>query len=296
MANTSPSSRRLCSTQCQAVMLRRRKPNGPKLKPYLFRGAFHCGECGCLITTETQKDLDYLRCTIRKRPCSQPYVRAEAVQGTDRGMPSGRVACPSPMPTGSLPKLKQNGLETLPLTRKSPKACGLKSHLLTVSWTGSCRPTLIRRSRWTSTRQPRTSWSRKRSFWRSKRFKSRKIACHGSNRPFDSSKPVNRPLFWSAKQTRPKISNSFARLVRNRKIANKQVGWEPSGSSGNTLSMLVVLPNTKSPRSLPMGTRRWSVNPTNIGSSGGGRIRTHGRLAPSPVFKTENEISQAIDG
>ena len=66
--------------QCQAVMLRRRKPKGPKLKPYLYRGAFHCGECGCLITTETQKDHDYLRCTKRKRPCSQPYVRAEAVQ------------------------------------------------------------------------------------------------------------------------------------------------------------------------------------------------------------------------
>lgn len=66
---------------CQRVMLQRRKPKGSKLKPYLFRGIFHCGECGCLITTETQKGHDYLRCTKRKVRCGQRYVRAEAVQG-----------------------------------------------------------------------------------------------------------------------------------------------------------------------------------------------------------------------
>ena len=67
--------------KCQAVMLERRKPKPSKLKPYLFRGIFHCCECGCLVTTETQKGHDYLHCTKRKVRCSQPYVRAEAVQG-----------------------------------------------------------------------------------------------------------------------------------------------------------------------------------------------------------------------
>ncbi len=66
---------------CQRVMLQRRKPKASKLKPYLFRGVFHCGECGCLITTETQKGHDYLRCTKRRGRCGQPYVRAELVQG-----------------------------------------------------------------------------------------------------------------------------------------------------------------------------------------------------------------------
>ncbi len=66
---------------CQRVMLQRRKPKASKLKPYLFRGVFHCGECGCLITTETQKGHDYLRCTKRRGLCGQPYVRAELVQG-----------------------------------------------------------------------------------------------------------------------------------------------------------------------------------------------------------------------
>lgn len=37
---------------------------------------FRCGECGCQITTETQKGHNYLRCTKRvKKDCSQPYVR-----------------------------------------------------------------------------------------------------------------------------------------------------------------------------------------------------------------------------
>jgi site-specific DNA recombinase len=43
-------------------------------------GPFRCGECGCVVTTETQKGHNYLRCTKRvKRDCSQPYVREESV-------------------------------------------------------------------------------------------------------------------------------------------------------------------------------------------------------------------------
>ena len=64
----------------QAVMTRKSKPKTPELKPYLYRGLFRCGECGCFITSETQKGHNYLRCTKRvKRDCSQPYVREEAI-------------------------------------------------------------------------------------------------------------------------------------------------------------------------------------------------------------------------
>ena len=62
----------------QAAMRRRSKPKGRSLKPYLYRGLFHCGECGRTITTETQKGHNYLRCT-KWTACSQPYVREEAV-------------------------------------------------------------------------------------------------------------------------------------------------------------------------------------------------------------------------
>ena len=64
---------------CQEVMARKSKPKTPKLKPYVYRGFFRCGECGCFITTETQKGHNYLRCTKRKNPCSQRYAREDAI-------------------------------------------------------------------------------------------------------------------------------------------------------------------------------------------------------------------------
>jgi site-specific DNA recombinase len=65
---------------CQSVMRQRRRTKRPTLKPYLYRGFFHCGECGCLITAETQKGHNYLHCTKRRQPCSQRFVREEVVQ------------------------------------------------------------------------------------------------------------------------------------------------------------------------------------------------------------------------
>ena len=63
----------------QEVMTRKSKPKSRGLKPYLYRGFFRCGECGCFITTETQKGHNYLRCTKRKNPCSQRYAREEVI-------------------------------------------------------------------------------------------------------------------------------------------------------------------------------------------------------------------------
>ncbi|MEY2630363.1 MAG: hypothetical protein RLZZ469_1260, partial [Bacteroidota bacterium] len=63
----------------QEVMKRKSKPKGRGLKAYLYRGFFHCAECGCFITTETQKGHNYLRCTKRKNPCTQPYIREEII-------------------------------------------------------------------------------------------------------------------------------------------------------------------------------------------------------------------------
>ena len=61
----------------QEVMKQKSKPKNPELKPYIYRGVFHCQECGCFITTETKKGHNYLRCTKRKTPCSQKYTREE---------------------------------------------------------------------------------------------------------------------------------------------------------------------------------------------------------------------------
>jgi site-specific DNA recombinase len=67
--------------ECQVVIARKSQPKTlDRLKPYLYRGLFRCGECGCFITTETQKGHNYLHCTKRvKRDCSQPYLREEKV-------------------------------------------------------------------------------------------------------------------------------------------------------------------------------------------------------------------------
>ena len=64
---------------CQEVMMRKSKPHCKELKPYAYRGLFHCEECGCFITIETQKGHNYLRCTKRKGPCEQKYVREEVI-------------------------------------------------------------------------------------------------------------------------------------------------------------------------------------------------------------------------
>lgn len=65
--------------QVQEVALRKSKPHSNELKPYLYRGLFRCGECGCFITTETQKGHNYLRCTKRVLNCKQKYVREEVI-------------------------------------------------------------------------------------------------------------------------------------------------------------------------------------------------------------------------
>jgi site-specific DNA recombinase len=63
----------------QEAMRRKSKPKTPILKPYMYRGLFHCGECGRLITTERQKGHNYLRCTKWHVTCSQRYIREDRI-------------------------------------------------------------------------------------------------------------------------------------------------------------------------------------------------------------------------
>ena len=60
-----------------AVASEKSKPRSPKFKPYLYRGMLRCNECGRVVTTETQKGHNYLRCSKWKVVCSQPYLREE---------------------------------------------------------------------------------------------------------------------------------------------------------------------------------------------------------------------------
>ena len=66
--------------KCQEVMQRKSHWKRPKHKPFLYRGMIRCGECGCRITMEEQKGHHYLRCTKKKGPCSQRFLREEKMQ------------------------------------------------------------------------------------------------------------------------------------------------------------------------------------------------------------------------
>jgi DNA invertase Pin-like site-specific DNA recombinase len=61
----------------QGIMEDKSKPKKRSDKLYAFRGLFKCGECGCAITSETQKGHNYYRCTKKRIPCSQRFVREE---------------------------------------------------------------------------------------------------------------------------------------------------------------------------------------------------------------------------
>ena len=67
---------------CQKVMTDRSRPKKPSQKEYPFRNMLVCGECGCAITSETQKGHNYYRCTKkRNKKCSQKYIREEVLAG-----------------------------------------------------------------------------------------------------------------------------------------------------------------------------------------------------------------------
>ena len=96
--------------KCQEVMARKSKPKNGKLKPYTYRGQFQCAACGCFVTTETQKGHNYLRCTKRKGPCSEPYVREEEVEKQIRALLKG-VSLPPALAADALDNIKAEGMK-----------------------------------------------------------------------------------------------------------------------------------------------------------------------------------------
>ena len=77
--NHKPAIAKKLFDKCQAVMESKAHHTNRGVKFYAFRGLFKCGECNCSITAETQKGHNYYRCTKKKIPCSQKYVREETL-------------------------------------------------------------------------------------------------------------------------------------------------------------------------------------------------------------------------
>ncbi len=98
--------------KCQEVMARKsRHTHAQKgLKPYVYRAAFRCAECGCYITTETQKGHNYLHCTKRKTPCSQLFVREEVIDAQVREILKG-VSLPPALAAEALDNIKKEKLK-----------------------------------------------------------------------------------------------------------------------------------------------------------------------------------------
>ncbi|MDD5760742.1 MAG: recombinase family protein [Candidatus Pacebacteria bacterium] len=65
--------------KCQQVLQSRARPVKRLKEVHAFRGLLKCGECGCMITSEIQRGHIYYRCTKKKGPCSQKYIREETL-------------------------------------------------------------------------------------------------------------------------------------------------------------------------------------------------------------------------
>ena len=61
----------------QQVMSNRGKKKRKRKHEFAFSGLMRCGNCGCLITAETQKGHNYYRCTKKKQKCEEKYLREE---------------------------------------------------------------------------------------------------------------------------------------------------------------------------------------------------------------------------
>ena len=65
--------------QVQDVLTQRSKPQVHGKVFHAFVGLLRCEECGCMVTAEIQKGHTYYHCTKKRGPCTQRYIRQEAL-------------------------------------------------------------------------------------------------------------------------------------------------------------------------------------------------------------------------
>ena len=63
----------------QEVLKQRGKPRKKRIHNFPFLGLMKCAECGATITAQIQKGHHYYNCTKKKGPCTQKYLREEAL-------------------------------------------------------------------------------------------------------------------------------------------------------------------------------------------------------------------------
>ena len=65
--------------KCQEVMDKRGRTQEIKKHNFVFLGLMKCASCGASITAEIQKGHNYYRCTKKKGPCPEKYLREEVL-------------------------------------------------------------------------------------------------------------------------------------------------------------------------------------------------------------------------
>ena len=63
--------------QAQEMLKKRGRSHEKKIHNYIFTNFMNCGACGCSITAEKHKRHIYYRCTKKKGPCAERYLREE---------------------------------------------------------------------------------------------------------------------------------------------------------------------------------------------------------------------------
>ncbi|MEW5908116.1 MAG: recombinase family protein [Patescibacteria group bacterium] len=63
----------------QETLKQRGRAKEIKSHYFPFAGLMKCGSCSCGITAEIQKDHNYYRCTKKKNPCPEKYLREEVL-------------------------------------------------------------------------------------------------------------------------------------------------------------------------------------------------------------------------
>ncbi len=94
----------------QQVMSNRGKKNRRRKHEFVFSGFLKCGSCGCAITAEQQKGHNYYRCTKKKQPCNEKYVREETLVELCRNI-LRKVSLPRSWADKMLTRLDQEKVE-----------------------------------------------------------------------------------------------------------------------------------------------------------------------------------------
>jgi site-specific DNA recombinase len=244
----------------QEVMTRHSKPNTTRLKSYVYRGLFHCGECGAGVTMETQKGHNYLRCTKRvKRDCSQPYLREEQMNAQIAAVLRS-LSIPDEVADKMIDDLITNRqgsrtliLQSQELAQKEIEAIDAKQDRLTTAYldAGAFTATEFRRRKAELLQRKRSLMDRNESL--SKENESR---FEPPIRFINGSKQMK----YVASRAEPaELRQKLEQIGSNLMLSNRELRWKPRGA----WKLVVNAGRFAQANAAPLTGAAWSVGETD---------------------------------